>query len=161
LQSYESVLYGIAIEYYLTKQDVVELRLGQPIEATLAAIRHYRIEHTELRFFRHARRMQWLMCDYWPRQLGPVAKERILYRHYKYRTPEQIQVRMRARMIASRDHWWPAAYAGKDWRDLLPDGASLKLDDGQPFDTSAVPNHRGSMPRELAKRVLSWWIDPR
>jgi glycosyltransferase involved in cell wall biosynthesis len=155
LEPHESVLWGIALEYYLTQEDINAVEHATSIERILSAIRYYKIEHTELRFFRHHPRLRWDSRQNWPRMIGPVASRRILYRHYKYRTPEQIQARIHARLTASPDHWWAAAYSGKEWRDLLGSRDALHFDDGQgQYDVSRVPDHRGPLGRRVIKRVL-------
>lgn len=101
----------VSITYYFTDRDAEryeadpELFLKQPLEER---IRHYLAHWSEPRFFRHSADLTWREDDGgFPAaaaqmQIYPV---RIWLRHYQYRSPEQIERRLRTR--------WPAIQAGR------------------------------------------------
>lgn len=149
------VVFGVAIEYYLVQADLERIDFQAPIEQILSQIRHYKVENTEQRFFRYRPGLRWTVGS-WPDHMGPVSPHRILYRHYKYRSPEQIKTRLRTRQEAVRrghrwDHWMG------EWRDMIADPAGLCYDrqDGTfDIDWSAIPRHTDPPLRAFLKRLL-------
>jgi glycosyltransferase involved in cell wall biosynthesis len=91
-------VWGIPIEYYLTWKDLETLDFSLPVEQLLPKLRYYRIESSEPRFFRYRRRLVWNSEWAWPLHSGVVATQRIMYKHYKYRSPQQIQTRLNTRI---------------------------------------------------------------
>lgn len=53
------VVWGIAIEYYLTQKDIESLDFEQPLPNLLSQIRFYRAENSEPRFFKHREGLVW------------------------------------------------------------------------------------------------------
>jgi hypothetical protein len=152
------VVWGVAIEYYLTHDDIASLDFDAPIETLLDSIRWYAVNNSEPRFFRHRPRLTWPVTTGWPIHMGVPCPERIPYRHYKYRTPTQIQRRLDTR----RDNrsrgfpgWEHAAQA--DWQEKIVDRASLQLDrhDGNfVIDPKKLPVHTDALPKRWAKMLL-------
>ena len=151
------VVWGISIEYYLTTQDEELLDFTQPISKLLPQIRFYKAENSEPRFFRHRNGLLWDRGS-WPQHMGLVNKERILYKHYKYRSPEQIQKRLETR-INNRARGFPGweHAAGGTWQDKLvaPQTLHQDLQDGNYImNNSALPNHLEPFPKRVLKRVM-------
>jgi glycosyltransferase involved in cell wall biosynthesis len=65
-----------------------------PIEERL---RYYRNNWSELRFFRDDGELVWQEGRPWPDALGRVYPVRIWLKHYQYRSPEQIERRLKRR----------------------------------------------------------------
>ncbi len=53
------VVFGLAIEYYLTRQDAERIDFNCPVQSILKEIRGYRVENSEPRFFRHREGLRW------------------------------------------------------------------------------------------------------
>lgn len=151
-------VWALFIEYYLTDVDLERIDFDEPIEAVLKELRYYRANHAEPRFFRHRDRLVWHTHAGRPTHLGLVYPERIRLRHYKYRSPEQIQRRLDTRREARRRGFpgWEHASQEK-WHEKIVDAATLHFDvgDGQiRIDSGELPDHCGSWRSRLAKRLL-------
>jgi glycosyltransferase involved in cell wall biosynthesis len=155
----EHVVWAVAIEYYLTDRDVESLDFGEAIDQLLQRLQFYSASKSEARFFRHRRRLVWDGNCAWPRHMGLVHSRRIRYRHYKYRTPEQVQRRLDTRrkvIEQGGDFWW--ADQAPDWRQAVVKADALCRDDGSGqfmIDENLLPRHLESPVRRLAKTVLN------
>jgi glycosyltransferase involved in cell wall biosynthesis len=82
--------------FYFTDRDLEDYErdpsawLATPVTERL---RWYRSAWAELRFVRHDKRMRWVDTP-WPDRLPRVHRERIGLRHYRYRSPQQIEQRL-------------------------------------------------------------------
>jgi glycosyltransferase involved in cell wall biosynthesis len=151
-------VWSLFVEYYLTCQDLDGLDFSLPIETILGQLHYYRANHSEPRFFRHRRRLVWHLDRGHPTHMGVVYPQRIRLRHYKYRSPEQIQRRLDTRREARRrgfPGWEHAAQEG--WREKIAEAGGLHYDDGSgrlTVDEQALPNHLGSRRLRIVRRVM-------
>ncbi|MBD2570580.1 glycosyltransferase family 2 protein [Anabaena lutea] len=157
ISQFNHVVWGIPIEYYLTDKDIDLIDFNQPISEILSSLKFYHIVNSEPRFFRHRDGLIWDNGS-WPHHMGVVNKERILYKHYKYRTPEQIQKRLDTRRLA-RERGFPGwdHAVEKDWREKItnPDTLNYDAQDGNyVINTDSLPNHLESFPRRIMKRFM-------
>jgi glycosyltransferase involved in cell wall biosynthesis len=151
------VVWGNYIEYYLTDKDVGTVNFNQPMEEVLKALHYYRCICSERRFFKHRRNLQWGPTDAWPRHLGIVERERITFRHYPYRTPQQIQARLDRRRESRRKGFQGGDHDNYErWQDKVMDHRFLRYDDGSPIviDESQVPQHRSAWPQRALQYVM-------
>ena len=100
--------------------------------------------YTELRFWRHDQSLTEV-----PGDLRPIYPERIRLRHYGYRSPEQIRVRLETRrepmlrgefIHEKRSNWLPGGYAApgpalpedlpQSWEERIAPHAECHLDAG-------------------------------
>ncbi len=150
-------VWGLPVEYHLTEGDLSTIDFSRPVETVLPQIRHYQVTNSEPRFFRYRERLKWTAEQSWPRHMGPVHRERIFYRHYKYRSPRQVQRRLETRSEATASGYLHFGHAAdKGWRGKIVDAGDLQRDDGSGtfvFDESSLPRHR-SATHELIKRIL-------
>jgi glycosyltransferase involved in cell wall biosynthesis len=157
ISAHHAVVWGIPVEYYLTSADVEAIDFSLPIADLLRSIHHYKIENSEPRFFRHRQGLEW-RAGAWPDHVGIVEQERILYKHYKYRTPEQIQKRLTTRQDSIKRGFIGWEHATEtDWRQKLADERSLHWDNGNhhyPIHSAQLPNHLDSSSRKLLKQVM-------
>ncbi|MGB5974614.1 MAG: glycosyltransferase family 2 protein [Nodosilinea sp.] len=125
-------VHGTGIEYWLSQQDVDKIDFTLPLESLLPKLSLYRATWYEPRFVRHRDGMQWTGA--WPRHLGLMYPEPVLYRHYKFRTPEQIQKRLDVRLesflrggslVRS-----PREEFDASWKSKLVDPKDMQVDDG-------------------------------
>jgi glycosyltransferase involved in cell wall biosynthesis len=152
------VVWSAFIEYYLTQRDLETLDFSQPVETILGQLRYYRADQSESRFFRHRDRLAWPRSSSHPIHMGVVYPKRIRLRHYKYRSPEQIQLRLDTRRDARRRGFrgWDHA-AQESWREKIDDAARLHYDDGTSppvIDEKNLPDHLGSWKTRVVKRVM-------
>lgn len=150
-------VWGLPIEYHLTTRDLEMIDFSQPVETVLPQIRHYQAMNSEPRFFRYREGLKWSVEQSWPRHMGPVHRGRITYRHYKYRSPKQIQRRLETRRQATASGYLHFGHAtDESWESKVVDGAGLHRDDGSGtfvIDERSLPPHR-PMGQELVKRIL-------
>lgn len=158
LKRHEMAVWNISIDYYLTSDDLTCVNFSAPIETWLTRLRHYRISHSELRFFRYRDGLQWSPPSPWPRHTGPVARRRIRLRHYKYRSPTQIQVRMDVRRQAAAAGYQSFSHAiQRDWKDKIAGAESVYLDSGNGnfvYDAAALPDHLGPRWKRIVVRAM-------
>jgi len=151
-------VWGTYVEYFLTHKDVAELDFSTPFERLRPQLRHYKVFYSEPRAFRYRRRLFWNPARPWPSHPGIVARERVVFQHYPYRSPRQIQMRLdvrrdqRARGFEGWDHARQA-----DWREKIVSESDCRFDDHSGnfhIDESALPRHQDPIPRRIAKFVL-------
>jgi glycosyltransferase involved in cell wall biosynthesis len=155
---WQHVVWAIAIEYYLTHDELDRIDFSAPAAQILPQLRHYHAKNSEPRFFRYRERLVWNENEGWPRHIGIPTEPRIRYKHYKYRSPDQIQKRIDTRKdsiqrgFAARSH-----YVSTSWRDEIADAATLDLDAGDGnyhIRYEELPRHIDSPARTLAKRIM-------
>jgi hypothetical protein len=93
----EHVVWGVNIQYYITDRDLQESNLTADFSENRPKLRYYEAACEERRFFRHRRRLRWSLDDAWPAHIGIVHAEPLYFRHYPYRSPQQIQMRLDVR----------------------------------------------------------------
>lgn len=134
-------VWSASLNYYFTDEDAILYRkdpvkfLETPIQQRL---RYYRNNWGELRFFRYSDDIVWTSD-----QLGgypgtmfvaPAYPVRIWLKHYQYRSPEQIERRLRTRRpaIQARTGFWHEGKA--DWSSTVAakNDAPLDFDNSDP-----------------------------
>jgi glycosyltransferase involved in cell wall biosynthesis len=122
--------------FYFTDKDLENYErdptswLATPVTERL---RWYRSAWAELRFVRHDRRMRWVDTP-WPDRLPRVHRERIALRHYRYRSPQQIERRLEIR------------------RQIFKSGRPVFKHDFGPWSLFLPTEHDASMWRERIAR---------
>ena len=155
---YEHVVWGVNLQFYLTPEDVDGPPFAGSFEADRDRIRYYKAACAEPRFFRHRSRLVWDDRDAWPRHLGVVHQRLLPFRHYPYRSPQQIQMRLdvrrdnRARGFEGWDH-----AKELDWREKIVPREGLHLDTGSGnlvIEPEVAVQHLETPWRRLLKRFL-------
>ncbi|HUC36589.1 MAG TPA: glycosyltransferase family 2 protein [Acidimicrobiales bacterium] len=157
-------------QYYLTASDVAE-RARDPEtwdrRPVTERLRWYRNDHAARRAVRHLRWMRW-RDTMWPEGVASVFPERARLRHYKYRSPAQIETRLRIRMEVAET--FPHEQQGLDifeeappgspiWRQRLARTDMLDYDDGttglteRPELLPGLPSPPGAL-RHVVDRAL-------
>jgi len=156
------VVWGVNFQFYFTDRDAARWEADPqaypPHTRAEEALRYYRCDYSETRFFRHRRRLEWKVGSA-PRHLGVVHPRRIRYKHYQYRSPEQINLRLRTRQQAMADGC--GTFQGyneeKDWREkIVPAATCLSADAPNPFviEEDRIPHHLERPFNRLAKHAL-------
>ncbi len=144
-------------QFYFTDKDLCEWKKdpdaweSKEVEKRLL---YYRNNSSELRFIRDDGDLQWGADEHWPRFLYPVYPERIRYKHFQYRSPQQIQKRLDTRYEAKRrrtssyphifiENWVECVALNREeasglreldnppsWRDRIVPSDQLDYDDG-------------------------------
>ena len=111
---------------------------------------HYKNDFSELRFFRYRAFMHWGESA-WPRFLGFPAKVNIRVRHYKYRSPDQMERRYlnRINSVEGFDHLKSVSGYGLDVINSLE---CYKFTD----KSNLVSEKTFSVPRERSISLLAF-----
>ncbi|MGE0864069.1 MAG: glycosyltransferase family 2 protein [Vicinamibacterales bacterium] len=113
--------------------------------------------HAEARFFRHRPKLVWNTGS-WPRHMGINAPEHVLIKHFRYRSPAQIQLRLDTRHAATAAGWPNFAHdVENSWTQKLrqPDEVYFDAHDGRyASDFAAVATSREPRSHVLVKRLL-------
>ena len=150
------VVWGIAIDYYLTYEDKDTLDFTQPTASLLPQLKYYKVTNSEPRFFRHRSGLVWHdEHAAYPKHMGVVNRERILYQHYRYRTPDQIQTRLDTRR-QNREQSIRSPTMKNNWQDLLVSSQQLHHDRHSKYqiEPEKLPNHLEPLPKRTFKKVM-------
>jgi glycosyltransferase involved in cell wall biosynthesis len=154
----EDFVWGITVEYYLTERDLETIDFSKPFHEVRPQLKYYQSTWSEPRAFRYRKGLVWSPKWAWPKHVGVVAKERIVFQHYPFRSPQQIQTRLdvrrenRSRGFEGWDH-----AKEEDWRDKIVKAEGLNFDDGGPFlgmDLRKMPRHLEKPHVRLLKKIL-------
>jgi len=144
--SSEGFVWGINVEYQLTWKDVDSLDFSLPFETLRPMLHYYKVVWSEPRAFRYRSRLAWEPTWAWPRHPGLVHRNRVIFKHYPYRSPKQIQLRLdvrrdnRARGFEGWDH-----AKEEDWRQKIVDHEECEYDD----DVGSLRIDEARLPRHL------------
>lgn len=183
-------VWSASYQYYFTDEDARRYEedprgfLRMPVRER---IRYYQNNWSESRFFRHHRGLIWPEDHgehVYRRPLGrlPVYPHRIRLKHYQYRSPEQIEARLRSRLGVSgsyrheQDANWGAELLGADavaarrarggppcWLDRVVPAAMLHYDRGDghyvpnPAVLPPLPRDRYGLRRAKQQLESVWW----
>lgn len=156
------VVWSHSVQYYFTEKDLERFpdnAEGPPPVVDASNLpRHYVADDSEARFFRHRPRLRWDTTASWPAHMGLVSPKRIRIKHYQYRSPAQIQMRLDTRRQAAESGWKHFPHALEtDWRKKIAKSDNLTLDMGDGhyiLDESRLPNHLESKRIRIIKRLL-------
>jgi hypothetical protein len=182
-------VWSASLNYYFTEQDAISYRrdpekfLQTPIQKRF---RYYMSNWGELRFFRHHDDIAWTRSQggFPPAMFtAPAYPTRIWLKHYQYRSPEQIERRLRTRRPAIERRagfWheftpnWSTAiatkrdapldfenarpeFAGTCWEERIVPAASLDydaFDRRYVVDESLMPEFPIRMRRSRLKEII-------
>lgn len=154
----EHVVWAVNLQYYITDTDLQESALTSSFSENRPKLRYYRAECQERRFFRHRKRLHWNLNDAWPAHIGVVHPRPLYFRHYPYRSPEQIQMRLDVRRD-NRERGFEGWNHAKElnWKEKIVPSAGLSRDNND--GAFVVPDqvlrqHLEPGSRRLLKRVM-------
>jgi hypothetical protein len=157
---YHHVVWAAHLQFYFTPADVARfphLEGERPTIDETNRPRYYLNNSSEARFFRHRSRLRWDDGS-WPRHLGLVHPRRIPLRHFQYRSPQQIQLRLDTRRQAARAGYQHFGHSLQTrWQEQVRDAAGLHYDDGQAplrIDETQMPRHLERPGQRILKRIL-------
>jgi len=154
----EQFVWGTNVEYYLTEEDVKNLDFSLPFQQIRPKLNYYKAFWSEPRAFRYRKRLVWSPDAAWPFHTGVVHRERIVFKHYPYRSPRQIQTRLDVRRDnrARGFEGWEHAKQS-DWREKIIGRRDCLFDDGQSplrIVESELPRHLETAGRRMIKRIM-------
>jgi hypothetical protein len=123
-----------SIEYQLCIEDIAEYNFTDDFSRDVQNVRYYSpYAWSEKRFFRHKKNLKWPENCNMPVAIGFSYPKLIKLKHYQYRSPQQIQLRLDTRRQAGE-----AGFGGWDhakqkyWREKLSkrNGMAYDLNDG-------------------------------
>jgi glycosyltransferase involved in cell wall biosynthesis len=175
----EKIVWSVSIHYYFTDVDLAAYERDPALyreQWKPKRPRFYQANWTEPRFVRHIPGVRW--TDAWPEGFYEMrsARNRIRLRHFQYRSPPQIQHRLRLRLqsgdkafrheksqgwltkgLRPEDLVWPdpPRNEGELWRNRIVRASALDEDDGSGHlrvDPALLPSMWGRP--SLWKRAL-------
>jgi hypothetical protein len=154
----DHVVWAVNLQYYITHEDVAEGEFSGDFPKDRERLRHYAAACAEPRFFRYRKRLRWDLDAAWPEHVGVIHQRPMHFRHYCYRSPQQIQMRLdvrrenRARGFEGWDH-----AKEPDWRAKLVPRAELHRDEGDGryiVEENVRAQFREPASRRALKRVM-------
>jgi glycosyltransferase involved in cell wall biosynthesis len=156
------VVWGVNFQFYLT--DIDEIKIGTnpelypPHSHAESSLRYYRCEYSEVRFFRYRPRLLWENGSA-PRHMGVVHPRRIRFKHYQYRSPAQIDLRLKTRQEAMANGCGTfQGYCDEtSWRQkVVPASSCLCIDAPTPFqiEEEKIPRHLEPTFQRMAKLLM-------
>jgi hypothetical protein len=136
------LVFSASFQFYFTEEDAKawerepDRMKSQSVEERM----HYYIcNHSEPRFFRHRDRLIWNDGAF-PKHVGVVHPHRIRLKHYQYRSPAQIETRLRVRQetIARGFRGW-GHDSGQRWQDKIVPASQLRRLSGRAEDFDYDP----------------------
>lgn len=132
------IVWNASFQFYLTDADLMRYEQDpacfaddKPVEDKM---RYYRNDWSEARFFKYDQELIWPEGQSFP-YAGAIYPKRIRLRHYKHRSPQQLQRRTAARQQAIRSGTTSFLHERgvDDWRGQVRPAAELDFDarDGQ------------------------------
>lgn len=143
------VVWGVNFQFYFTDLDAARWEKNPqaypPHAPAQEALRYYRCDYAEVRFFRHRPRLVWDQGSA-PRHLGVVHPRRIRFQHYQYRSPAQIDLRLKTRQqaIASGCDTFQGYCDENSWREkVVPASTCHNFDapDRMRIEDDRIPPH--------------------
>jgi glycosyltransferase involved in cell wall biosynthesis len=160
------VVFKKSVEYRLTFEDLAEHVFTGRFEHDRPLIRYVNpVCLEEMRFFRHYSRLRWESsgpnASDQPRYLGVHYPKSILARHYRYRSPQQMQERLDIRHAIPKDsEGRPFRHVTeKKWEELLAHRADVVLDEGpETYTRLRLRRPVSEAPiRAARKRLMRFW----
>ena len=154
------VVWAIHLQYYFTEVDQARWSQGEPEQlndfSDLPS--HYLANASEARWFRHREGLTWDADSAWPRHMGLVYPERLRLKHFQWRNPRQMQVRLNTRHEAvNRGYSNFQHIVAQDWKDTIAQSSNLNFDDQSGrfvVDEAELPKHMERPFHRLVKRFM-------
>lgn len=121
-----------SFNYQLTHEDLEEFEFKEGDVFDMSKIKYYRGDTTtEKRFFKYRKGMEWPAGLGHPKHIGIIYPKKIRLKHFQYRSPHQIQLRLDTRRTLVEDGYKFFKHAAqKDWKEKLLYRKDLLKDEG-------------------------------
>jgi hypothetical protein len=170
------VVWLACFQYYFTERDVALFHENPALYADQVPVeqkcRYYVNNWSEPGFFRYGRHLRW-DSGRLPRPLRHPSPRRIRMKHYQYRSPAQIEMRLRTRRAAmargifvhETQTDWKSSVTGQfdprragarlpeSWTERIVDSSTLIYDNGDDYliDERMLPRISNTSPSFLGK----------
>lgn len=138
------VVWGASFQFYFTEHDLVRYRSDPTLFGASVLVekkcRYFSNNWSEPRFCRYHHRLRWHPRG-WPGPLGPSYPRRIRLKHFQYRSPAQIVLRLKSRTNPDSfsheltPHWRHRAVSvptnSVSWLGRVAGADRLQFDDGR------------------------------
>ena len=151
-----------SLDYVLTTEDAEEYSFTGDFEKDKEHIKYLRNTcWSEPRFFRYRKSLEWKFdaTSHYPKYAGLLAPELILVKHYQFRSPKQMQVRLDLRnsLANKKDGICFRHVKEKNFKQLLADKKDCLLDNNELKTHGGgykeIPV-RNSLQQSLLKRII-------
>lgn len=147
-----------SIDYIITKEDIEEYGFSEDAIKNISFQKYYRpICWSEGRFFRYRKGLKWNndKFSHYPKHIGVQAPQTILVRHYQYRSPKQMQMRLDIRNNTAVKKAG-LSWKGKEvvWQDFIKPRAGLAYDDGDLEKMKRQPINQGTFKQNALKNFV-------
>lgn len=159
LPSHLHFVWSIYMQYYVTEKD--EARLAEfegqpPFDVNAENLpRYYLADYAEPKFFRYRPGLHWEQGS-WPNHVGLTAPEMLRHKHIQYRSPEQIERRLRTRRDATSHGYLGFPNSNEvSWREKIESSSRLHFDAGD----GKYEVEKALLPRHLEpgwQRLVKW-----
>ena len=127
--SWYQIVFSDQIEYFLTKEDVKEFHFENDFEKDRNKINYYfPTIWSEIVFFKYRQRMEWKEGATMPRHIGVFYPKRIKVQHFKYRSPQQIKMRLATRSQNDDLGYTEWDIDAKEWKSVLKERKDMIRD---------------------------------
>jgi hypothetical protein len=154
----DHVVWSVNLQYYITHEDLAAGEFTGVFPKDRQRLLYYAAACAEPRFFRYRPRLRWNLNAAWPEHMGVIHQRPLHFRHFCYRSPQQIQARLdvrrenRARGFEGWDH-----AKETNWRAKLVSRADLHRDEGDGcyiVEESVYAQLREPAARRTLKRLM-------
>ncbi len=152
------MVWAVNLQYYITERDLEAGPFSGSFSRDRQRLRYYKAACAEPRFFRYRERLQWGLNDAWPAHAGVIHGQTMHFRHYPYRSPEQIQTRLDVRRDSRKRGFEGWDHAKEEtWREKIVPSAMLHCEEeGRPLivEDDVRRQARETPARRLTKTAL-------
>ena len=149
-----------SFQFYFTEEDArvweeePDRMRRTPVEERM---HYYSCNHSEPRFFRHRDRLVWNGGAF-PRHVGIVHPHRIRLKHYQYRSPAQIETRLRVRQetVERGFRGWAYDNEASSWRGKIVPASQLRRLSGGAGDFHYDPMKLAPIVESPARRFAKY-----
>lgn len=142
----DDLVFSAVYQYYFTEADV---NLDEQIPAP-ERMKYFVCNHSERRFFKVKEHFNWPINRTWPFGLINPSAKRIRYKHYQYRSMEQMQKRKRVRLVANDNEQTSNVFFYETKNSTIMSSKDFIYDDGNSYQ----------LPKEYQEKpVIKNWKD--
>ncbi|RYD51969.1 MAG: glycosyltransferase [Sphingobacteriales bacterium] len=114
------------VQFQLTREDLNSHHFTGRFEEDRPYICHFVKQlWVESRFVKHRERLQWPQDSTFPKYMGIVFPKLLIAKHYQYRSPAQVQLRLDVRQEAKATGHHSPHVTENHWEQILRDPATL------------------------------------
>src|SRR5260221_11704091 len=154
-------VWSIYLQFYLTEHDLPRLakfEVQPPFDIDADNLPRYSLaDYAEPKFFRYRPALRWKNTS-WPIHAGLTAPEMLRHKHIQYRSPTQLERRLRTRRDATAHGYlgFPNS-TERSWREKVRPSSELHFDAGDNdfiVETALLPRHLDPGWQRLVQRFM-------